>query len=142
MGWAFQQAAAQPNNPKVKEVMKVEKVSLTGSASSMASGATIPLTFAKNFEDYIFDLMTHGDYDDYWKAPDMNWSLNYATDRRHPDGAHHRLVRLLHVGHDPRTTSASAGSSRRRSSCWWDRGPMVATRRRFQATWSLGQTLR
>ena len=78
VGWAFQQAAAQPNNPKVKEVMKVEKVSDWVGVIHEKRGYN-PLTFAKNFEDYIFDLMTHGDYDDYWKAPDMNWSLNYET---------------------------------------------------------------
>ncbi|MEO8681108.1 MAG: CocE/NonD family hydrolase, partial [Vicinamibacterales bacterium] len=36
-----------------------------------------PLATAPSFEDYYFEIMTHADYDDYWKQPDRNWSLYY-----------------------------------------------------------------
>ena len=38
---------------------------------------TSPLAAAPSFEDYYFEIMTHADYDDYWKQPDRNWSLHY-----------------------------------------------------------------
>jgi putative CocE/NonD family hydrolase len=41
-----------------------------------ARGET-PLAAAPSFEDYYFEIMTHADYDDYWKQPDRNWSLYY-----------------------------------------------------------------
>jgi hypothetical protein len=77
VAWAFEQAAANPNNTVAREVLKNEKVADWIGVIHAKRGLN-PLTYAKNFEDYIFELMTHGDYDDYWKAPDMNWSLNYA----------------------------------------------------------------
>jgi putative CocE/NonD family hydrolase len=77
VGWAFEQAAANPNNAAAREYLKSEKVADWVGVIHAKRGLN-PLTHAKNFEDYIFELMTHGDYDDYWKAPDMNWSLNYA----------------------------------------------------------------
>jgi hypothetical protein len=36
------------------------------------------LSIAPNFEDYIFDMMTRGDYDEYWQQPDVNWSAHFA----------------------------------------------------------------
>ena len=36
-----------------------------------------PLASAPNFEEYIYEMMTRSDYDDYWKHPDVNWSLYY-----------------------------------------------------------------
>jgi putative CocE/NonD family hydrolase len=77
VGWAFEQAAVNPNNPAAREVIKNEKVADWIGVIHGKRGVN-PLSHAKNFEDYIFELMTHSDYDDYWKAPDMNWSLNYA----------------------------------------------------------------
>jgi len=43
---------------------------------AMARGQT-PLARKPSFEDYYFEIMTHADYDDYWKQPDRNWSLYY-----------------------------------------------------------------
>src|SRR5262245_27349588 len=37
-----------------------------------------PLARAPNFEEYYYEIMTHADYDDYWKQPDRNWSLYYG----------------------------------------------------------------
>jgi uncharacterized protein len=76
VGWAFDQAAAQPNNPVAREMMRHENVADWVDQIHAKRGLT-PLAAAKNFEDYLFELMTHGDYDDYWKNSDMNWSLNY-----------------------------------------------------------------
>jgi putative CocE/NonD family hydrolase len=46
-----------------------------GMASSRGKN---PLARAPNFEEYYYEIMTHADYDDYWKQPDRNWSLYYG----------------------------------------------------------------
>jgi putative CocE/NonD family hydrolase len=38
-----------------------------------------PLSVAPNFEDYVLEMMTHADYDDYWKHPDVNWAEHYEA---------------------------------------------------------------
>jgi uncharacterized protein len=55
-----------------------EKVKPADWVGAMAGGrGRTPLARAPNFEDYYFEIMTRGDYDDYWKQPDRNWSLYY-----------------------------------------------------------------
>lgn len=77
IGWAFGQLAAQNNHPEAKAMMSLERPSDWVSVLSAKRGLN-PLSIAPNFEDYIFDMMTHGNYDDYWKQPDVNWSAHYA----------------------------------------------------------------
>lgn len=36
-----------------------------------------PLSAEPSFEDYYYEILTHADYDDYWKHPDRNWSTHY-----------------------------------------------------------------
>ncbi|MDA2924617.1 CocE/NonD family hydrolase, partial [Acidobacteria bacterium AH-259-L09] len=36
-----------------------------------------PLSLAPNFENYIFEMLTHAAYDDYWKQLGLNWSVRY-----------------------------------------------------------------
>jgi hypothetical protein len=77
VGWAFDQVAAQTNNPVAREAMQHENaVDWVGVLH--AKRGLNPLSFAPNFEDYIFDLMTKSDYDDFWKQPEVNWSLYFA----------------------------------------------------------------
>lgn len=77
VGWAFAQVAGQTNNPAAAEVVGREKAAdWVGKLHAMRG--TNPLSAAPNFESYIFDMMTRGDYDAYWKQPDVNWSLHYA----------------------------------------------------------------
>ena len=76
IGWAFSQLAAQSNHPAAKAMMAIEQPSDWVSVLSAKRGLN-PLSIAPNFEDYIFDMMTHGDYDDYWKQADVNWSAHY-----------------------------------------------------------------
>lgn len=51
-------------------------VAAAASALRARDGLT-PLAAAQNFEQYIFDMLTRGDYDDYWKQGDVNWSEHY-----------------------------------------------------------------
>lgn len=77
VGWAFGQLAAQTKNPAAREEARREKaVDWVGVLH--AKRGLNPLSLAPNFEDYIFELMTHGDYDGYWKQPEVNWSLYFA----------------------------------------------------------------
>jgi putative CocE/NonD family hydrolase len=77
VGWAFAQVAAQQANPAAAERIKREKTSDWAGILHARRGSN-PLTAAPNFESYIFDMMTRGDYDAYWKQPDVNWSEHYA----------------------------------------------------------------
>ncbi|MBK8505074.1 MAG: CocE/NonD family hydrolase [Saprospiraceae bacterium] len=36
------------------------------------------MSIAPNFEDYFFEELTHGDYDDYWKETGINWEEYYG----------------------------------------------------------------
>jgi putative CocE/NonD family hydrolase len=76
IGWAFGQLAAQSNHPAAKAMMAIEQPADWISVLPAKRGLN-PLSIAPNFEDYIFDMMTRGDYDDYWKQPDVNWSQHY-----------------------------------------------------------------
>jgi len=76
IGWAFEQGAAQPNNPMARELLSREKAS-DWVASMHAKRGLNPLAIIKNFEDFFFEQMTHSDYDDFWKQSDMNWSVAY-----------------------------------------------------------------
>jgi len=76
VGWAFDQATAQPATQAARGVIEREKVADWIGVIHAKRGLN-PLSAAKNFEDYLFEQMTHGDYDAYWKQTDMNWSLAY-----------------------------------------------------------------
>jgi putative CocE/NonD family hydrolase len=77
VGWAFSQLAAQSTDATAKALVIAEKPSDWIGALHGKRGLN-PLSIAPNFEDYIFDMMTRGDYDEYWQQPDVNWSAHYA----------------------------------------------------------------
>jgi len=77
VGWAFAQVAAQKANPSAAQRIEREKTSDWVGILHARRGAN-PLTPVPNFESYIFDMMTRGDYDAYWKQPDVNWSVHYG----------------------------------------------------------------
>jgi putative CocE/NonD family hydrolase len=77
VGWAFTQLAEQVNDRTAHDLMAREKAADWVGALRARPGLT-PLAVAPNFESYIFDMLTHGDYDDYWKQGDLNWSEHYA----------------------------------------------------------------
>ena len=77
VGWAFAQLAAQRSDPTARALMAVERPHDWIGSLSGRRGIT-PLSVAPNVEEYIFDMMTRADYDEYWKQPDLNWSAHYA----------------------------------------------------------------
>ncbi len=74
--WAFRQLATETDDPLIREMLKVERVDDWLTVMPLRKGLN-PLSVAPNFEDYILTMMTHGDYDDYWKHPDINWVEHY-----------------------------------------------------------------
>jgi putative CocE/NonD family hydrolase len=74
--WAFRQLAAETDDPVVRDMLDAERVDDWLAVMPLRKGLN-PLSVAPNFEDYILTMMTHGDYDDYWKHPDVNWVEHY-----------------------------------------------------------------
>jgi hypothetical protein len=73
VGWAFSQILNETDDPLVKDLLKNEPVQDWFAALPLKKGLN-PLSIAPNFEDYIFEMMTRGDYDGYWKQMSMNWA--------------------------------------------------------------------
>ena len=127
LGWAFNQMGAQVYNPTASKMMEREKaVDWVGSLAGK-KGLT-PLASAPNFEEYIYDMMTRSDYDDYWKHPDVNWSPVLRGNRRHPRAARDGVVRLVHEVDDRETTSACRRWRSRLNACWSVPGLTEGTR--------------
>ncbi len=74
--WAFRQLAVESGDPVVAEMLAAERVDDWLTVMPLRKGLN-PLSVAPNFEDYILTMMTHSDYDDYWKHPDINWVEHY-----------------------------------------------------------------
>lgn len=74
--WAFTQLAEETNNPAVKEMLSVERVEDWLQSLPLKKGLN-PLSIVPNFEEYVFEMMTHSDYDDYWKQMGVNWVEYY-----------------------------------------------------------------
>jgi putative CocE/NonD family hydrolase len=74
--WAFRQLAVETDDPVIKEMMRLNPVDDWLTAMPIRKGLN-PLSVAPNFEDFILEMMTHGDYDDYFKALDVNWIEYY-----------------------------------------------------------------
>ncbi len=88
LGWAFTQAAAESDNPLVRDMLRTEKVSDWFAAFPLRKGLN-PLSVVPNFEDYFLSMMTRGDYDEYWMSPGRNWVEYYEQTADIP---------MLHVG--------------------------------------------
>jgi putative CocE/NonD family hydrolase len=74
--WAFGQLAAETSDPVVLEMLSVDSIDDWLKAMPIRKGLN-PLSVSPNFEDYVLEMMTHGDYDDYWKHLDINWAEYY-----------------------------------------------------------------
>jgi putative CocE/NonD family hydrolase len=74
--WAFRQLRNSTEDPVIRDLMTVEQVDDWLTVMPLRKGLN-PLSVAPNFEDYILTMMTHSDYDDYWKHLDINWVEHY-----------------------------------------------------------------
>ncbi|MGH7554204.1 MAG: CocE/NonD family hydrolase [Longimicrobiales bacterium] len=75
LGWAFSQLAADSDDPVVKELLEAETVEKWFAALPFRKGLN-PLSIAPNFEDYVLDMFTQGDYK-HWKGLGENWVEYY-----------------------------------------------------------------
>jgi putative CocE/NonD family hydrolase len=76
--WAFRQLAAETDDPLVQEMLSIDTIDKWLTVMPLRKGLN-PLSVAPNFEDYILEMLTHADYDDYWKHPDLNWVEHYDS---------------------------------------------------------------
>ena len=74
--WAFRQVADETDNPVVRDMLDIEKAIHWFQALPLKKGLS-PLSIVPDFEAYIFEMMTHSDYDDYWKDMGTNWIEYY-----------------------------------------------------------------
>ena len=74
--WAFANIRNETDDPVIKEMFTRERVADWFQSLPLKRGRN-PLSVSPNFEDYIFEMMTHGDYDDYWKQMGVNWVEYY-----------------------------------------------------------------
>ena len=74
--WAFRQLASETDDPVVRQMLSLNTVDRWLEAMPIRKGLN-PLSVSPNFEDFILEMMTHGDYDEYWKHLDVNWIEYY-----------------------------------------------------------------
>jgi len=74
--WAFRQLSAETDDPIVRKMLDIDSIHHWLTAMPIRKGLN-PLSVSPNFEDYILEMMTHGDYDEYWKHLDINWVEYY-----------------------------------------------------------------
>jgi len=75
LGWAFQEAGV--NDPVAKAALDAEPIEKWFAAMPLRKGLN-PLSVSPQFETYLFEEMTHTDYDEYWEGYGNNWSHFYA----------------------------------------------------------------
>jgi putative CocE/NonD family hydrolase len=78
LGWAFSQLGNETTDPVVKKMLEKEKVEDWFEAMPVRKGLT-PLAISPNFEQYVINMITKTDYDDYWKGYGQNWAEHYGT---------------------------------------------------------------
>lgn len=86
--WAWRQIPLEIDDPVVKAHFERERIEDWYQAWPFRKGLN-PLSIAPNFEDYFFEELTHGDYDEYWKEPGINWEEYYSATADVP---------MVHVG--------------------------------------------
>ena len=86
LGWAFDEAGA--GDPLVRAALEVEPVEKWFAAMPLRKGLN-PLSISPEFETYLLEQLTRGDYDQFWKGLGNNWSEYYAQTSDIP---------MLHVG--------------------------------------------
>src|SRR3990172_954149 len=75
--WRCGQLEEETEDPLIKEHLARAPIESWLEALPLRKGLN-PLSIAPNFEDYILEMATHGDYDDdYWKHRDVNWQEHY-----------------------------------------------------------------
>jgi uncharacterized protein len=66
--WAYNNALADARNPAVKAALEAQDIKAWFADMPWRPGHS-PLSAAPEYEDYLFELWTHGVFDDFWKQP-------------------------------------------------------------------------
>ncbi|NJK97666.1 MAG: CocE/NonD family hydrolase [Bacteroidales bacterium] len=74
--WAFSNLAKETSDSVVKKMMKSEYVGDWFQALPLKRGLN-PLSANPEIEDYIFEMLEHPSYDNYWKQMGVNWMEYY-----------------------------------------------------------------
>lgn len=74
--WAFSNLEKETANPVIKKHMQAQSVADWFTVLPLKKDLN-PLSVSPEFEDYIFEMMTHSVYDDYWKQMGVNWEEYY-----------------------------------------------------------------
>jgi putative CocE/NonD family hydrolase len=66
--WAYRNALADAKDPAVRAALAAEDITEWMARMPWRPGDS-PLKAAPDFEDYLFEQWSHGNFDDYWKQP-------------------------------------------------------------------------
>jgi hypothetical protein len=66
--WAYRNALADAKDPAVKAALEAENIAEWMARMPWQRGDS-PLKAAPEYEDYLFEQWSHGNFDDYWKQP-------------------------------------------------------------------------
>jgi putative CocE/NonD family hydrolase len=66
--WAYRNALADARDPKVKAALEAEDIAGWMARMPWRRGAS-PLKAAPEYEDYLFEQWSHGNFDAFWKQP-------------------------------------------------------------------------
>ena len=66
--WAYRNALADAKNPALKAALEAENIAEWMARMPWQRGDS-PLKAAPEYEDYLFEQWSHGNFDDYWKQP-------------------------------------------------------------------------
>jgi putative CocE/NonD family hydrolase len=66
--WAYRNALADARDPAVKTALEAEDIEKWMARMPWRRGDS-PLTAAPDYEDYLFEQWSHGNFDDFWKQP-------------------------------------------------------------------------
>jgi putative CocE/NonD family hydrolase len=66
--WAYRNALADARDPLVKAALEAEDIARWMARMPWRKGDS-PLQAAPDYEDYLFEQWSHGNFDDFWKQP-------------------------------------------------------------------------
>jgi putative CocE/NonD family hydrolase len=78
--WALREAALSPeaaSHPAIQAALAQVDLRHWLTRLPLQRGRS-PLRLAPQYEDYLFELLTHGDYDAFWKQSDLNFEEHFA----------------------------------------------------------------
>jgi putative CocE/NonD family hydrolase len=78
--WAVREAALSPeaaHDPAIQQALGNVNLRHWLTKLPLQRGRS-PLRLAPAYEDYLLELVSHGDYDAFWKQPDLNFEEHFA----------------------------------------------------------------